>query len=239
MKLLGKIFNNHGLKVHHISDTHQHHDMLELPKGIDILIHSGDHGNYKDLARNSNEVLKSIQWLARQDVKHKIAIAGNHDTSVEAGFMTKTEFESHGIIYLENEEVIIEGLKFYGSPATPKFGDWAFMYDAQLIQAVWNMIPPDTDILITHGPPKEVLDKAYKGNSSDIDFCGCPHLLKRVQEIKPRWHLFGHIHNNRDLQNAGILFSEHTAFSNGSVVTDRQFGKVTSHGNSFSIKKKS
>lgn len=235
MGFLDKIFNNHGLKVHHISDTHGHHDMLEIPDDVDVLVHSGDHSNYRDIARNSVEVMNSIKWLSKQKAKHKIAIAGNHDTSIEAGMFKKDIFEEHGITYLENEEVIIDGIKFYGSPATPIFGDLAFMYDEDILQATWNMIPPDTDVLITHGPPKGILDTVDQRGYEEHP--GCPNLLKRIEEIKPKYHMFGHIHNNGNIINAAVLFKKHTAFSNGSVVTDHEFGKVSSHGNTFHIKR--
>ena len=54
---------------------------------------------------------------------------------------------------------------------------------------MWAKIPDDVDVLITHGPPANILDRTYTGQ-----YVGCPHLLARVQKIRPRLHVFGHIH---------------------------------------------
>jgi Icc-related predicted phosphoesterase len=86
--------------------------------------------------------------------------------------------------------VMIDGLKVYGSPITPTYHDWAFnVLPGSPIAEAWEKIPLDTDVLITHGPPKGILDK----NSRD-ELLGCPELLRKVKEIKPKLHTFGHVH---------------------------------------------
>jgi Icc-related predicted phosphoesterase len=224
------------MKLLHISDTHSYHDLLSIPKDIDMIIHSGDCSNHRTPGINEHEVMDFINWYNLVDAKYKIYVAGNHDTSIEAGLITKKDFENAGIIYLQQESVEIERLKIFGSPYTPSFLNWAFNKDRSKLHDVWQMIPEDTDILITHGPPMNVLDLAYKG-SSVLEFCGCSALRKRVLNIEPRLHLFGHIHNNDDIINAGYtkLSSYKTTFSNGSVVTDGKFGKLTSQGNIFEL----
>ena len=43
--------------------------------------------------------------------------------------------------------------------------------------------------MITHSPPAYILDRTAGGSN-----VGCSYLLKRVKEIKPQLHVFGHIH---------------------------------------------
>ena len=91
-----------------------------------------------------------------------------------------------------NEEIIIDGIKFYGSPNTPEFMSWAFMKQrGKSIAKIWKKIPDDTDVLITHGPPKGILDLCKDGH------VGCQDLLERVYEVQPKFHIFGHIHESR------------------------------------------
>jgi len=136
------------------------------------------------------------------------------------------------IIYLENEGIEIEGLKFWGSPYSPTFGNWYFMKSRDKMWKLWDNIPQDTDVLITHTPPKNCLDLSYN-KKHELEFCGCSNLLKAVFRIKPKLHLYGHIHSMNGVINAGVmkLSNLHTIFSNGSVVTDGKFGTLSSNGN--------
>jgi Icc-related predicted phosphoesterase len=221
------------MKIWHISDTHTYHDLLKIPYDIDMIIHSGDCSNPRDPYNNESEVRDFIDWFKMIPVKYKIFVAGNHDTSIEKRLVTIGDFGESGIIYLENDSIIIEGIKFFGSPHTPNFGNWAFMKDRNKLERLWvNAIPDDTDVIIVHGPPKGILDKSYDRDHK-MESCGDKSLLNRVLEIQPAYMLFGHIHNNKDIINAGLLklSSYDTWFSNGSVVTDGKFGKLSSNGN--------
>lgn len=222
------------MKIWHISDTHSYHELLEIPEGIDMVIHSGDFSNYHDVFKNEPEALSFLWWFGALEIKHKVLIAGNHDALAclwNAKF--KELCTDLGIIYLENTDVVIEGLKIWGSPYTPQFGNWHFMKSRAKIDRVWQSIPDDTDIIVTHGPPKGILDIAEDRYHS-IEFCGCSALKKQVLKM-PNLKLmcFGHIHNNTDIINAGTmkLSISDTIFSNGSVLTDRKFGKLSSNGN--------
>mgnify|MGYP000391874844 CR=1 FL=1 len=223
------------MKIWHISDTHTFHELLQIPEGIDMVIHSGDCSNPRDPYNNEPEVRKFIDWFSGLDIKYKIYVAGNHDTSIERGLVTKDDFSKNGIHYLENTSVEIEGLKIFGSPYTPMFGNWAFMKARPKLDRVWNKaIPDDSDIVIVHGPPKGVLDLSYDRNGK-LEFCGDKSLMNKIKIVKPLFMMFGHIHNNEDIVNAGTrkVSGLDTIFSNGSVVTDGKFGKLTSNGNIF------
>lgn len=225
------------MTILHISDTHTYHDLLKIPSGLDMIIHSGDCSNPRDPYNNESEVRDFIDWYKEIPVKYKIYVAGNHDTSIEKGLVTKKDFEDASIIYLENESVVIEGIKIFGSPHTPNFGNWAFMKERTKLERFWRLaIDEDVDIVVTHGPPKGILDKSYD-QRNNMEACGDKSLLNRILEVQPAYSLFGHIHNTKDIVNAGIqkLSVCNTFFSNGSVVTDGRFGKLSSNGNIIMI----
>ena len=225
------------MRILHISDTHTYHDLLKIPPGIDMIIHSGDCSNPRDPYNNESEVRDFIDWYKEIPVKHKIYVAGNHDTSIEKGLVTKDDFKNAGIIYLENESVVIDGIKIFGSPHTPNFGNWAFMKERTKLERFWRLaIDEDVNIVVTHGPPKGILDKSYD-RENNLECCGDKSLLNRILEIQPTYSLFGHIHNCKDIVNAGVqkLSVCNTFFSNGSVVTDGRFGKLSSNGNLITI----
>ena len=226
------------MRIWHISDTHTFHELLQIPEGIDMVIHSGDCSNPRDPYPNEVEVRSFIDWYHSLKIPHKIFVAGNHDTSIEKRLVTNEDFKRSGITYLENEVVTIEGIKIFGSPYTPTFGHgWSFNKDRSKLERMWrNVISVDVDIVINHGPPRGILDLStdrYGG----IERCGDKSLLNRVMEVNPMLCLFGHIHNCEDIINQGTrkLSGLDTIFSNGSVVKDGRFGKLSSHGNVFEI----
>jgi Icc-related predicted phosphoesterase len=225
------------MNIWHISDTHTFHDMLYVPKDIDMVIFSGDCSNPRDPYFNEPEVRRFLSWYSLLPIKYKIFVAGNHDTSIEKGLVDKETFDNCGVIYLENEGVEIEGFKIWGSPCTPTFGHWSFMKAREKIDRLWQHIPDDTDILIVHGPPKGILDHSYSPDHV-YERCGCSALRKHVLfRVKPKLMCFGHIHNTKDVINQGTLSLSgyETLFSNGSVVEDGKFGRLSSNGNIISL----
>jgi Icc-related predicted phosphoesterase len=181
------------MKVTVISDTHGYHKDLELTAG-DVLVHCGD------FSHRPESVFAFVKWLGEQPFEHKILIAGNHDTYVETvGYTQMFDYcKSHGVNYLQDTSVIINGIKFYGTPWTPMFMNWAFMRNDDMLDNYWDMIPSDTDVLITHGPAYGIADKVldvYSTNSANIDkHVGSKTLLHKIQTLDLKYHLFGHIH---------------------------------------------
>ena len=225
------------MMIFHVSDTHQFHDQIIIPDGIDIMIHSGDCSNSKSKFINSNEVLDFIDWYSQVKCNYRIYVAGNHDGSIEAKMFTKKMFAERGIIYLENDSVEIEGFKIHGSPYSPSFCEWYFMKKRDKLHEVWQLIPDDTDILITHTPPKGMLDLS-EDRDRNIDFCGCNALLKRVLNLNLKAHFFGHIHNGHGIVNTGIRKYDRcqTIFSNASAVEDAKFDKgIVFNGNIITL----
>jgi len=226
-----------SIKILHFGDTHGNHRKLEVPEDIDIAIFSGDAGTYRDAYMNEPIVRDFIDWYYGLDIPHKIMIAGNHDSAIESNLITKGDISRRNIIYLENEDVTIKGIKIWGSPYTPSFNNWSFNKARHKLHEIWDHIPKDTDILVTHGPPKGVLDLTENRDGS-LEMCGCANLFRQVyQRVKPKYHLFGHIHNryNAEYHNTGLLKIANcdTIFSNGSVCKDGQMSKTFNNGNIF------
>lgn len=213
-----------------ISDTHEFHSELKDFVGIDMIVHSGDWTNHIVPSINSNEAITFLEWYNEVPVKYKILICGNHDTSVDAGLINPRDYKN--IIYLEHEYVEIEGIKIFGSPYTPRYGSWSFMKDKGKLDPLWAKIPSDLDLLITHGPPKGILDLAYD-RDGNLEYCGDKELYNHVERVNPKFHVFGHIHNNMDCYNSGTRTVKglKTTFINASCVTDRRFNLgLTSKG---------
>ncbi|CAH0051434.1 unnamed protein product [Clonostachys solani] len=172
-----------------ISDTHNYQP--QLPDG-EILIHAGDLSQ----SGTFDEVQKTILWIRQQPFEHKVVIAGNHDLILDPSRdqhnnAARSQLEWGDIIYLENSSATLtcsngRRLTVYGSPYSPKHGNWAFQYPRH--HDVWSETPfgdIDIDILITHAPPRGHLD---------LMSLGCTHLLSKLWQTRPLLHVFGHVH---------------------------------------------
>jgi Icc-related predicted phosphoesterase len=190
-----------------ISDTHGQHAKLRVPDG-DVLIHAGDFVAFGDRPK---EIIDFNQWLGKQSHPHKVVIAGNHDSMFERHPGAARKLLGNAV-YLENSATELAGLKIWGSPVQPEFNNWAFnVARGAAIRRYWKMIPANTDVLVTHGPPFGVLDKAHPSSAH----LGCEELAKAVEQIKPQLHVFGHIHGGHGLSNG-----KDTQFVNASVVNE-------------------
>ncbi|KAF1329153.1 Calcineurin-like phosphoesterase, partial [Globisporangium splendens] len=188
-----------------ISDTHgRHRNVRDIPDG-DVLVHCGDftnRGTHKEI-RDFND------WLGSLPHRRKIVIAGNHDLSMDAAeydvhWQAKWRHDEYNdptqsralltnCTYVENRSVVIDGIKIYGSPMTPPIPGRVMAFNVArgfAAQQQWSKIPSDVDVLLTHGPPNGILDKVFTGAR-----VGDETLLKEVMSrCRPRFHVFGHIH---------------------------------------------
>lgn len=178
-------------KIIAISDTHNLHPTLSIPDG-DIIIHVGDATNRGTFP----EFSEFISWYGSLLHPHKIFIAGNHDRGLDGDLRGPiiNLMKEHGIIYLENSNVIIDNVKIWGSPYSLEFGSWSFGKSQKEIFNVWQTIPEDIhfNIIATHSPPFGILDSNNLGHH-----LGCQELAKRIDYLKPSYHLFGHIHESK------------------------------------------
>lgn len=187
-----------------ISDTHGKHQ-FELPEG-DVILHAGDVSSRGLKA----EIERFLDWFSGLDYQYKIFIAGNHDFFFEQAPQTEIEaMIPKDLIYLNDSGVEIEGIKIWGSPIQPWFYDWAFNRQrGPDIQKHWDLIPEDSDIVITHGPVFGILDRTASGQ-----VVGCEDLLPVIQRIAPKVHLCGHIHEAYGTRQVG-----ETLFINASIL---------------------
>eukprot|EP00947_MAST-08B_sp_MAST-8B-sp1_P005509 g5509.t1 len=192
-----------------ISDTHGMDgkmDPASIPDG-DVLIHAGDFTNTGE----KRQVLALSEFFAKLPHEHKIVIAGNHDVTFDPPYYEQKWKRFHrkpydaaacraaltNCTYLEGEAAAVtvssngSTYKFYGAPWQPEFCDWAFNCDRgpTAIGKHWDKIPAGLDVLVTHGPPLGHGDRCVDGR-----LVGCDDLLRAVRRTRPRFHVFGHVH---------------------------------------------
>lgn len=165
---------------------------MDVPDG-DILIHAGDF----TLTGTLNEVVEFNDWLGRLDHNFKVVIAGNHDRCLGENETLGLKMFTNAI-YLERSGVTLEDLKIWGAPMTPAFngmrgGLTFYTNDDKEAKGVWSSMPKNLDILVTHGPPKFILDEVPRPFMED-EHCGDAMLASKVIQRKPKYHAFGHIH---------------------------------------------
>lgn len=207
------------MRITFISDTHSKHNLItkDLPGG-DLLIHSGDISS----RGYDHEIRNFCKWFNNIDnYNTKIFIAGNHDLGFQDSPSNIGEILRNytDIIYLEDDLHMIgdnydDMIKVWGSPWQPEFHNWAFNLPRNgfELKEKWDLIPINTDILVTHGPAWGSVD-IIKGDTINL---GCELLADRIRQIKPKIHVCGHIHSAR-----GIVSKDGVLFVNASVLDER------------------
>jgi hypothetical protein len=216
------------MKITLISDTHTRHGLIpmeDLPGG-DLLIHAGDIMNS---GYNKNDIFDFCTWFqSLKQYEDKVFIAGNHDRMFENHPVESNMIVNNfgDIIYLQDDNYTMyfdgpngdtpeDNIHIYGSPWQPWFYDWAFNLpkNGPGLATKWEAIPDNTDILITHGPAFGTLDTVA---GRPWDHLGCELLAQRIEVIKPKIHVCGHIHSGR-----GYEFKNDTHFFNASVLDEQ------------------
>ena len=205
------------IRIVALSDTHGLHGEIDVPDG-DVLVHAGDVTARGDL----DELPELDAWFAAMPHRVKVMIAGNHDWCFQRE-PEAARAAMPSVTYLEDSAFTALGLRFYGSPWQPRFFDWAFNLDRGApLREKWDRIPAETDVLVTHGPPDGIGDRTEVG-----DEVGCMDLRGALARVRPRLHVFGHIHEGYgmyrfagiDLVNASICNVRYRAV-NAPVVVD-------------------
>ena len=179
------------MKILQISDTHNRHQQLINLPGADVIVHCGD---FTDMG-TEDEVLEFLNWFIELPYPHKIFVTGNHDLCLwEADDIEGLPYSVH---FLQDRGCEIEGIKFFGLGYNhPE-----------------SLIPYNVDVLVTHEPPAMILDE-----SSNTHWGNVP-LRNKVLEIKPRYHLFGHAHENYGTEKRdGIIFSNGSSLDNSYTI---------------------
>lgn len=229
------------LKIACISDTHNKHKFLTI-EPCDILIHAGDISS----VGYRLEIINFLDWFSEQPAKYKIFIAGNHDFFFDYDWKSYTPYgqirmskyakrysqkdveellgKYPNIIYLNNSSVTIEGVKFYGTPYSAWFHDWAFNRErGKDIQSEWDKIEVDTNVLIVHGPPYHKGDELERLNPGENDYhIGDKDLEDTIEtKLTKLTHcIFGHIHDNNRVKNYGLTEENGVSYINASILND-------------------
>jgi hypothetical protein len=185
------------MRVVAVADTHLFHNDLRVPDG-DVFIHAGDLCRSGDI----DELAEAARWLAGLPHPTKVVVAGNHDWAFLSTPTEARRLLGPTVHYLQDTGVVLEGLRFWGSPWQPAYNDWAFnLARGPALREKWALIPADTDVLITHGPPDGVGDGSTSSGDGygGLHRRGCEELHARVLELQPLVHLFGHIHDDGGL----------------------------------------
>jgi Icc-related predicted phosphoesterase len=193
------------MKIAAISDTHSFHRKIKMPESADVLVACGD----LSFKGEPKVLYDFVNWLGEQtQITHKLVIFGNHELYPEDDpafiplLFDREVVKAANIHYLQDSGITIDGINFYGSPWQPWFHDWAWnfperdnMRDFQFANSIWNKIPEDTHVLLTHGPPRGILDDLHDRDER----AGCPVLRKRLGELPElKAHCFGHLHRNAE-----------------------------------------
>lgn len=182
------------------SDMHGKLSSIKIPEG-DVLVLAGDIlKNFymgapdKDASRQLRALEDFLGFLDRTPFKKVVMIAGNHDWvfQLRNEDARKIVAMHPKVVYLQDEGATVEGLKFWGSPHQPEFCDWAFNEprDGKALMQAWSQIPEGLDVLVTHGPPFGIMDWVPRG-----EHVGCSLLRARIEAVRPRICVFGHIHS--------------------------------------------
>ncbi|MDH4320863.1 MAG: metallophosphatase domain-containing protein [Desulfobulbaceae bacterium] len=183
------------MKIALFSDTHALHGRICIPNA-DILIFAGDMAH----CRTARDVADFNDFLGSLPHRHKVVVGGNHDHRLARDpAMAQTLLSK--AVYLLDRAVTVAGITIYGAPWQPTFNDRACdafaLPRGKALQEKWALIPAGVDILVTHAPPAGILDQ--DGPVAH----GCADLAAAVAAIRPRYHVFGHIHSHHGLIRCG------------------------------------
>jgi len=183
------------MKIIAISDMHGKLNGIKIPP-CDLLLIAGDiapwNGRYH--SQQNWFVFKFLNWLNKVPAKHIVAIPGNHDYACKNnGTNYINSLLPKHVHLIHGQQVIIEGLKIWGTAWQPYFFDWAFNLPEDELAKKYKLIPNDTDILLTHCPPKGVCDLTIEAGRGPQ---GSEQLMLRLLEMQPGpiVNVCGHIH---------------------------------------------
>lgn len=196
-----------------ISDTHTKHKYIDTRafSKTDIIVHAGDFtGN-----GSVDQTIKFLQWYEALQVPYKVLIAGNHDKyTTTKNFAATLKKHAPSVTYLCNSSAVVNGIKFWGSPYSNQFGSWSWMAEEDELSEIWDTIPLDTQIVVTHGPAYKYNDKVNNDWHSN-PFVGSQALVEQLQVLPAlKAHICGHIH-----ESSGITLGDYVSI-NASILDE-------------------
>ena len=194
------------MRIVAVADTHLFHRGLTVPAG-DVFVHAGDMCRRGE---DLGELRDTADWIQALPHRTKIVVAGNHDRMfADRPEEARAVLAERGIRYLEDGGTEVDGVTFWGSPWQPEYEGWAFnLPRGRALAERWALIPEGVDVLVTHGPPLGIGDR-----TAPPERRGCEDLLARVRRVRPRLHLFGHIHQDGGLwRHGGTTFANVTTW---------------------------
>jgi Icc-related predicted phosphoesterase len=185
-----------------LSDTHQLHREVEMPDG-DLCIFAGD---FTFFSKSLKAILDFNDWLG--ELPHRaVVVPGNHEFFLESDPSRRSLISNATVLI--NEGIEIQGLRIWGSPVTPLYGGAFGLSSAEERRRLYAQIPEDTDVLVSHGPPYGILDSSPGSGVHS----GCRELFDAVMRVRPRLHVFGHVHGAH-----GIFQTDQTTFVNAALL---------------------
>lgn len=200
------------MKICVTSDTHNLQQYIDIDTNVDTIIHCGDFTSSKK--GNKQDTIEFLNWYSSLYIKNKILIAGNHDSYLYKLYQDKQIdkfFKENypNIHYLQDSSIVIDGIKFYGTPWTLRYGDWDFMKKNENdLFEVFSKIDIDTNVLISHSPAETILDYCQGKilGSSSLKY----HIDNNLPNLK--YHLFGHIHESYGYKDLHTYTAINSAF---------------------------
>lgn len=218
------------MRIAAIADLHGH--LPETPP-CDVLVIAGDLVPF-EMVRDPAAQAAWLDglfraWLDARPSGHVVGIAGNHDFVFqdEPGIVPDLPWT-----YLQDSGCTIDGVRFWGSPWTPWFFDWAFNAPQEdgeaFLEERFAPAPDDTDVLIVHGPPAGYGDRTAGAGGR----VGSTAQLACIDRIAPAACLFGHIHEDRgrwrrgttELANVSAVDADREPIADPAVVVDLPAG---------------
>lgn len=188
------------IKICAFSDSHMRHEELKMPDA-DVLLIAGDVLGWG----TDEELVKFDSWLGTLSYKKILYVPGNHDWE-----LYYRECEMANAEILIDREFVFEGVKFYGTPWVTEFGDWAFQLPPKGLLERYGKIPVDTQVLIAHMPPRNVLDCVLRGGGAMMNV-GSVELTAFLPDLSAlKLHIFGHLHdpvNKTSIEKFGVTYA--------------------------------
>jgi len=187
-----------------VATSDLHGTLPSIPK-CDLLLIAGDICPVNNHKLFYQDVwLRSVfaPWLRKQPARKVVGCWGNHDWIGEKDPPILKE-----ITMLTDELLEFEGLRIWGSPWQRRFYDWAFNLDEPELNLKYEAMP-DCDVIVSHGPPYGYGDRGHISG----ELCGNKVLVRRIDEIKPKLVVYGHIHSGKGTWTRGGTILANVSF---------------------------